>query len=75
MKAEIVTEYCGENEYRVVVMVDGAVVEILPAMTWTVTRVRTRLCHKWSRVADHVEATEIPRAWDMADERISRRRS
>jgi hypothetical protein len=60
MRVEIVTEYCGQTDYRICVIVDGRCVEILPATVGTVARARNRLCQEWSETADHVEAGAIP---------------
>lgn len=60
MEVKVVTEYCGNHEYRIAVVVDGAVEEVFPATLPTVAKVRNRTCERWSEVADRVEANEIP---------------
>lgn len=65
VRVELIVEYAGLNEYRIQVLVDGRVEEILPAYDYNVARVRNQACARWSECADEVKAGEIPPASDM----------
>ena len=57
---EVITEYCGNHQYRIAIVVDGKVEEILPATLPTVAKVRNRAGERWAEMADRVDANEIP---------------
>lgn len=60
MRVRIVTEYCGRNNYRVAVVVDGRAIDILSATCRTVGKVTHDLCEKWSRVSGRSRADRDP---------------
>lgn len=64
MTVEIQTHYLGQNRYQILIR-QGGVTQMIPATWGTVVAIRNRLCTAWSKVADKVEAGEIPEAWDL----------
>jgi hypothetical protein len=66
MRVEIKTEYLGQNRYRITVKQDGVTNDTIRATRLTVADRRNRACQMWAKVADLVEASAIPEAWDMA---------
>lgn len=65
VRAKIVIEYCGRNEYRVAAIVDGRVEEVFAAYDYNVQKIRDKAYTRWISAADEIEATEIPPATDM----------